>query len=182
MKKLFIVALLIVAALNVNAQGTIDFANSPGTLITTNTGGAILSTASGGTFHVALYWGALGSTEEQLVQIGAIADIGPAGQFSGGTRITGTTPGSFAVFQVRAWSGIFSTYEQAILSGNSSEYAGVSALWINGTGGSGSPPEAPAPFDGFQGFSVAPIPEPSVYAMAFSGAAALFVCCRRKRV
>jgi hypothetical protein len=184
MKKVIIaIAVMLVAGLSARAQGTIDFANTSTSLVSTNTGGSLKTTSSGGNFQVALYWGVQGSTEDQLVQIGAAGAISPvSGRFNAGTRTTGnaTAPGATATFQVRAWSGGYATYEDAFNSGLASVYAGKSLLWDNATGGAGSPASAPASFSGFQGFTVAPVPEPSTIALGVLGAGSLLFIRRKK--
>jgi len=61
-------------------------------------------------------------------------------------------------------------------------YAGVSTVWSQATGGSGSPPGSPISTsgNGFTGIVLTPVPEPSTIALAGLGAASLLLFRRRK--
>ena len=129
--------------------------------------------------NVALYWAPLGSTEAQLVQIGTIGSIAPIpGIFSAGTRTTGcATPGRVnALFQVRAWSAGFLSYEAAIASGDPTKFAGKSKVFENATDDPNKPPPTlPAALTGFTSFGVVPIPEPSTILLGILGAGVLLL-------
>ena len=151
------------------AGGTVSFANGASSLVRYGSGERIPTelrdtpvpagtdaNAGPADYRVALYWGPLGSTAAQLVQIGLSTQIAPlAGRFSGGARVTGpeTPPGSQGVFQIRAWSDgdRFPTYEAAVGSGEAQVFAGASELFTNTTGGGGSPPGPPAALAAFVG-------------------------------
>lgn len=188
MKKAILLAagLLAVASFNAGAQGTVTFANSNTSLVTAEVGGPAVPTGlnSGyGGLLVGLFWGVQGSSEDQLIQIGATAAINPlAGRYSGGTRTTGvgTAAGATATFQVRAWSAdLGATWAEAQLS-NATGWIGSSALFTSATGGAGEPPSTPINLNtSVPGFAVTLVPEPSVIALAVLGAGALFF--RRKK-
>src|SRR5262245_30224611 len=95
------------------AQGTVAFSSANANqkvVYSSNTTGAV-----GAGYVAALYWGTQGSTEAQLVQIGAPTPVNNA---AGGllttpaTRTTGaaTAAGTVGTFQVRAWNDGFATY------------------------------------------------------------------------
>lgn len=185
MKKLLLIATCMLAALAVNAQGTITFGNSSTTLVKYGTTADVPTALQGtavpttGGFNVALYW-LNGSTFEQ---VGASAGIAPvAGRFAGGTRtVTGLPAGNSGTFMVKTWSGgaTFSSYDAAAASGNASIFIGESSSFSNGTGGAGSPPGPAVALSGFTGITnVRPVPEPSIVALGLLGAAAL--CLRRR--
>lgn len=182
MKKSIIAMVAAVAfAASSYGQGTVAFNNAAGSLVTYGPGGPNAggsSLAVGNQILLGLYWGAAGSTEAQLVQIGGTTTIAPsAGRYSGGQRTTGvaTAPGATAVFQVRAWSASMgATYEEALTAAGG--YRGTSTLFSSTTGGVGSPASPAVPLSlTVPGFSVAfiPVPEPSVVALAVLGVGAL---------
>lgn len=183
MKKILtsvIAGVLLVGATKVGAQGTVTFANSASSLVTAGIGGPAVPTGlnSGyGGLLVGLFWGAAGSAEGDLVQIGATAAIAPqAGRYSGGTRTTGnaTAPGATAVFQVRAWSADRGATWAEAQSSLATGWMGSSALFTSATGGGGSPPSTPINLNtSVPGFAVTLVPEPSVIALAVLGAGAL---------
>jgi len=114
---LSVLAVSLISAMNLHAQGTIVFANSSTTYVVTNNPAGGYGRAVGSTYHVALYWGPLGSTESDLVQIGsAIPGFVVNGRFTGGNYTTpiDTAPGDYAMFEVRGWTGSYSTFEDAL--------------------------------------------------------------------
>src|SRR5687768_11973193 len=76
---------------------------------------------AGSGYHISLHWGPQGTPGQGLVQIGGSTTFltgSAAGTFSGGERrIVSPDPGPVFTFQARAWSGNFSTYDEAVLSG-----------------------------------------------------------------
>jgi hypothetical protein len=163
MKKKLLIAfsvlvLSLLSAMDLHAQGTIKFQNSLSFPVVTNnpTGGT--GRAIGSTYHVALYWAPLGSSEPDLMQIGsAISGTTLNGFFNGGTYTTptDTAPGDDAMFEVKGWTGNYGTYEDALASGDPDVLVGVSGMWQNHTGGAGVPPTPPSLFTfglgGFEG-------------------------------
>lgn len=152
--------LLAVSLFGINAvaaPGTVSFANHNGSkIIDGNTGNPI--TAPSGV-RVALYWSPLSSNN--FVQIGFTTNVGVPvpGIFAGGTRTCGdSTPGGTAgQFQVRAWSGGFATYEQALATPG--VLIGQSAtVQVLTSDPAGDPPMAPASLlsGGLQGFALLP--------------------------
>ena len=186
MKKIFSVLMLAMISVGVYAQGTITFANNPSfPVITNNLGqyGNAMSTV----FHVSLYWGVLGSTDAQLVQIGPAIGGSGDGLFNGGVYTTpgGTAPGGNAVIEVKGWTGNFGTFEEARAASvtNSAVLTDLSGGWTNATGLNAS---TAAPFIfGTSGFNclvlIPTVPEPSTVALGGLGAAAIWWRLRRRR-
>jgi hypothetical protein len=184
-KKIFFVAIALSFSLKLWAQGTILFADNPSFTVLTNNlnnyGSAVPST-----FQVALYWGVLGSTDAQLVQIGpAIHGSGGLGLFNGGVYTTpnGTAPGVNAVFEVKGWTGNFSTFEAAVAAAPSDHtiLTDFSGGWVNATGtGPGNAAAFQFGVTGFNCIVLAPIvPEPSTMILGGLGAAAMLLYRRR---
>jgi hypothetical protein len=157
-KLIFVLTVMTGLSLQAQQNGTVNFCNNSSTRLTIGQTGSPVSTND----HIsaALYWAPTGSNG--FVMIGAVlTNVGfPAsGIFAGGTRTTGaSTPGgSSAQFQVRAWSGGYSSYEQA------AQHAGVllgqSAVLTFSTGNlPGGPPTPPASLTagGLAGFVLTP--------------------------
>lgn len=188
MKRILVsMAGVMIGVFSVLGQGTVNFSNFGGNPIKYDVSvpGKNGANVEVNAFSAALYWAPLGSTEAQLTQIGAIGNINPlAGFFLLGTRTTGsaTAAGSPGMFQVRAWSAGFTSYEAAAAAAASdpTKYIGKSILFQNNTGGGGTPPGAPAALlmPGFNVASVA-VPEPSVIILGVLGAGALLL--RRRK-
>lgn len=175
------------AVASMRAQGTVTFQNTVTTLVKYDPSVPVLggTAVAIGSMRVGLYWGALGSLEGSLVQLGTFATIaGLPGFFTGGTRTTGvaTAPGAMGTFQARAWSAAFASYEDAISMGvPGTHFAGKSTVFNSNTGGQGSPAAPPvnlAPV--IPVVSVSPVPEPSVIALSVLGLGALLLFRRRK--
>jgi hypothetical protein len=123
------------------AQGTVVFVNDRNSVIRYDSslfGGAAVPRNS---CRAGLYWGAEGTVETNLIQIGPSVPIIAPGRIRP-TPITtpkATPPGARATFQVRVWSAEFETYEAALGKG----WTGKSVVWTQGTGGKApaDPPE-----------------------------------------
>jgi hypothetical protein len=144
-----VLAVSLISTIDLHAQGTIWFANIGGPYVVTNNPAGGFGRAVGSTYQVALYWGPLGADEADLVQISsAVHGFIINGYFNGGNCTTpdDTAPGEAAMFQVRGWTGSYSSFEDAVASGDPTVLVGVSDMWQNYTGGNGMPPVPPAPF------------------------------------
>jgi len=162
------------------AQGTVTF-NSTGAQIFYDpayNGGAAVPV---GQFTVGLYYAVAGTTDPTALVLGKTAGISPlAGRFLGGAYTTPTTTaaGASAVFEVKAWSTGFASYEAALASGDPNVFVGRSGLFNNATGGAGTPP-GPAQLVVFPNVLVSPVPEPSTIALGLLGLGALLI--RRRK-
>ena len=202
MKKLLLTAAAILATLNMYGQGSgvISFGNVNTTddrrIWVNNTGVVGDGTRAAGTgYHIALYWGELGTPEAGLAQIGAFATFSPlgAGQFSGGNRTvsytTQTGNGAMVTVQARAWApiaGVPDTYEAVLaagLAGDTRAQVGKGPVFDDDTYRPGDPTDpatAIGTHAGWRGFSITPVPEPSVIGLGLLGAGALLMLRRRK--
>ncbi len=180
---------LLAPAADLWAQGDIFFANFPASRITNAlTGQPIFGT---NVLLLGLYIGPAGSTEARLnlfstaTNIQTAAPTDPlAGRFSGGSvgivhvpEGGGSTP---IALQVRAWSlsagTSYETAYAAALAGDSSILLGMSELALVSPG---VPPGAPTPifkpYGVLDGFTVGPIPEPSIATLAALGIGVSFL-------
>jgi hypothetical protein len=179
MKKLLILSACVLATAGALAQGTVNFANTPTTLITSLSTGLGVPT---GSMTVGLYYGVVGTTDPTIMTLLKTTGIAPVlGRYTGGTVTTPATTagGAAAVFEVRAWSGAYASYEAAVAAGNS--IVGRSGLVNVAVTGNpaGVPPTAPAGL-GAPAFTVANVvPEPSTIALGLLGLGALLI--RRRK-
>lgn len=190
MKKFATIAALMATALGVSAQGLVNFANTSTTLVNWGQGGAgaqgtAVDAAAG--VKVGLYYnGALVSTQFPILGTTSTGTANPAfnGRFNGGQiTVPGLAAGANGTsFEVKAWSGNFTSYEAATTGG--ATYRGASGVFTNPTGGAVDPvtgiPSPAAALSGFTGMTVSGIPEPSTYALAGLGLGALLLIRRRK--
>ena len=109
-----------------------------------------------------------------------------AGLFSGGTFTIGNIgAGANAEYLAIGWTGAFASIDQAIAAAGTGVMGGASAIYTTATADPGaSPPPTPISMRlTFGGQTLAPIvlvPEPSTFALAGLGAAALLIFRRRK--
>jgi hypothetical protein len=186
MKKTIATILTAFVGIAAYGQGTVDFGNFPGNAINYAAGtpkaGQPIEV---GMFTVELYFAAGSGQAETALQrftTPVQAQIAPiAGYFLGGTAtVPGAAGGTAASFQVRAWSGTFTSYAAALASGSSSTFIGKSAVFnVAALGGAGQPPSPPASLN-MPGFTVAPVPEPTAIVLGALGAGALLLLRRRK--
>jgi len=201
MKKLLLTAAAILATLNMYGQGTgsgiINFGNASSTadrriyLADGTTG------LAGSGYRVALYWGQQGTPESGLVQAGASSGFLSGGQFVGGSRTL--TPlgsdGAIVTLQARAWqtiAGVPDTYEGVLaagLAGDQRALVGKNTPFDKKSKNPTDPLEIANPIGanvanggaaGWTGFSITPVPEPSVIGLGLLGAGALLMLRRRK--
>ena len=182
MKKGLLILLAAFTGITVYGQGSVAFDNGfpSGNAIKLASGAAA---PVSGMFHVELFAGPASTTDETLLKTGLLdsptsttpvrilADIQVDGYFFGPTAyVQGIAGANAATFQVRAWSGSSASYAAALTAPGA--LVGKSTLFQVTLGGVGSPPSLPASLN-MPGFTVAPVPEPSVIALAVLGVAAL---------
>jgi len=199
MKKVILTALTSLAAVAAFAQGTVTFLNDTGTLTTPpdrfirfasgatpgNSFGTAGAPAFGTNFAVQLYYGASSATEASFIpvtsapsKLRASTSAGIGTWSAGGSRTLNFAPGTTVQLQVRVWDlNAGATYESTF------------ALGI-GTGGSSTaflytipqPSDPGSAFNmaNFAAFTINAVPEPTTFALAGLGAAALLIFRRRK--
>lgn len=198
MKKLILTAILSVAAVGAFAQGTVTFLNDTGTLTSppdrfirfgTNAaaslGVAPGALAFGTNLQVQLYYGASTASDASLVavtsapaRLRAATSAGVGTWSSGGARtLGGFDYGSGAVkLQVRVWDiTTGATYETS-----NGGIRGTSQSFLYNIPATAANPPGDFIMTGFQTFQIDIIPEPSTFALAGLGAAALVIFRRRK--
>jgi len=189
MKKLLLTGLLVGLAVGVYGQGQINLDNifnannSPSA--TTNglfflQTGATAPVLINQDFNAAFYGGSDAASLTLIHSFSGAAAVGVngagAGTFLDPTGLSYTIAGatSSAFFQVEAWTGSFSSYAQAFAAG---AFTARSGIFVNPVAG---PPNPPPDLTGMPGIVLTAIPEPSTFALAGLGAAALLVFRRRK--
>jgi len=186
MKRLFLTAALVAGCASAFAQGTLTFANAgPGCVFRVfDTDGTTPLSGSG--FMADLYWAAGTVTDSTLLAaLGAPAPFNSgaqAGYFTGGQRsIPGQPGGSTITVQVRAWNtagGSFPSWALAEQGGASTGKSVLAQITL------GMPPGTPPYMTGLNGKDFAigldvTIPEPSSFALAGLGLAAMLLLRRR---
>lgn len=186
MKKLLIASLVLVASIVANAQGTFTMNNSSATRITN------ALTSMGASVNVAVYYSAntnliaIQDDSSLVIAANSRTNTLASGQFVGGTRfipdIAG--PGNPAAFQVRAWSGAFTTYEDALAAAqvDGVTLVGKSVIFHMPTLGGGlTAAQSIFGANKLNAFTVAPsVPEPSSIALGLLGLGAIALFRRRK--
>ncbi len=96
------------------------------------------------------------------------------GKFNGGAlTLTGINAGANIDYVVVGWLGSAPSFDAAYVN---YQIVGVSPRFTSGTGGAGDPPSPPTPLStSFGGMVLSPSPEPSTFALAGLGAAALLI-------
>jgi len=198
MKRLTLLTAFALSGFGAFAQGTITFANivtlSPIPYVVWgpnagagNVAGARISAAAG--VKVGLYY--------NNALVGAPVEIGKSstgtinaafdGRFNGpGLTIPNLPAGQSGSFIVKAWSGSFATYADAVAGG--AAYGGESLAFTNPTGGVPDPVTGiaglPASLTGFTSplavNTLAVVPEPKTIALAGLGLGGLLLMRRRK--
>lgn len=176
MKKVLLTAFAVMASLSLFAQGTVTFANNSSlkVMLDKNDGSAVA--AAGSPYVVGLWYGASGSTAEQLAFLAGSQKNLTSGLFLGGTQNL-PSPSTYTL-QVRGWDSTAGDFAAAQAAGKG---WGVSGLWTQGTGNPNASPSVPPVAianSGFTGFTIA-VPEPSTIALGLLGLASLFVLRRR---
>jgi len=180
MKKLIATTLLCTAAGLAYAQGTVNFANIGVGLnapVLLNDG----TTKAGNTYTAVLM---AGPNATSLAQI-ATATVGAtsAGYFLGGTQVIPTVPGGGTA------NILIDVYQTSLGSFAAAQAANTANAWGQSTGftvklgdPNATPPGVPAPLSGLTSITLnkgGVVPEPSTFALAGLGAAALLFFRRR---
>lgn len=191
MKKLLLSAVLIGLATGVYAQGFISLDNNlnSGNATDTSNGRYFLNQGSGpvltsGDFNAAFYGGTDSANLVLIASFSGAAATANSGLYGAGTwtdpsgssyPVAGTTINSAsAFFQIQAWTGNFASYAAALAGGAP---VGQSPVFSNPVaGGAGTPPD----FTAMPSITISSIPEPSTFALAGLGAAAMLIFRRRK--
>jgi len=178
-KQLLTLVATLVFAGSAFGQGQVQMANNASSLIMNGLTGQAVAI---GSISFQLYYGPAGTPEASLVALPPIA--GTSAVLAG--RIANTVidvpqavvgPGAAATFQIWAWQSSFASYALAAQGGG---LVGKSALFNANTSPAIQPPPTPTSLAGlYPGFAVT-VPEPSTFALAGLGAAALLLFRRRK--
>lgn len=188
MKKLIATTLLsTLIGLAAYAQGTVNFANV-GVGLNSPVHLSDGTTKASGAYTIGLL---AGPSAGSLAAVGNTTTfIGAApGYFNGGTVAIGTViPGNQAFFTVAVWLSSFANLAAAQASGQPNSWGEAGYNYISGTltpftvttGGVGSPATPPATLSSLTAFNLVGVPEPSTFALAGLGAAALLIFRRRR--
>jgi len=191
MKKLLLSAMLVGLAVGAFAQGQINLSNGSNSSNDPNaaTGGLFWLDLDGpggtapalisGDFNVNFYGGSDAnslSLLKSIVNSGGGSALG-AGTFLDLSGVPVSIPGALTSgsFRIEAWQGgAGSTF-------NGAQIRGQSGVFSNPLGNpNAQPPGLPTDFTGMPGITLTTIPEPSTFALAGLGAAALLIFRRRK--
>jgi len=195
------VAAMAAYATSAFAQGTVVFANNTGVVQqwTSATDQTLIAVPKGQGFvqlafapaNTAYAGYTAGNTTAQWLTANPGWALGPisafntpaAGKFNGGGQtLTGVAAGANADYVLFGWTGAAATYDAGLAGG---AMTGVSSKFTTGTGGVGQPPTPAISLAGsFGGMTLTGgtpvVPEPSTFALAGLGAAALLIFRRRK--
>jgi MYXO-CTERM domain-containing protein len=187
MKKLLLLAGLLVAAVGSYAQGTVNFANggagvnAPVTYIAPGGSSALATSANG--VYAMLFIGPAGATDLTTLTTNGVSGApalvgGTAGYFFGGARtITGFTSGQTVTAQVRLWvTPNASGYSGDPSVRNEGLYATSNPIQVTLGGGTTGTPN----MVGLQAMTIGPVPEPSAIALGLLGLGAVALIRRRK--
>lgn len=190
MKKLLLSALLVGLTASAFAQGQVNvreiFNTDPSPTATSN--GQIFRNGvlnpAGSDFNLAFYGGATAGSLSLLFTYSgsASAGISAAGAGTFFTPDIATIPGATAngFFQIEAWTGSATSYAN-FLANAGANFGAQSAVFQNPLGNpNASPPGTPAELTGMPAINMITVPEPSSFALAGLGAAALLIFRRRK--
>jgi len=178
MKKVLLTAFAVMASLSLFAQGTVTYANNSSTKVLLDKGDGSAIVNAGSPYVVGLWYGAAGSTADQLTYVGDTSKKSLAnGGFLGGT-LNLPSAGTYTL-QLRGWDGSKGDYAASKAAG----VWGDSALWTQGTGNPTASPSVPpvsiVAAGNFSGMTIHIVPEPSTIALGILGLGGLFLLRRR---
>jgi hypothetical protein len=198
MKKILCTLAVVGLASSLYAQGLVAFANNNATLVKLDSGAA----APVGSTFAALVWAPVGTaipvawdgTKDLTQWLSAnpgwsamLADkiaLGPAaGRFNKGLTVPTAVAGAGIEGMVAAWGGGKATFDEAYTAGDPVGLSGKFTLAATGNPTTVPPGTGVSIVTGanpaFAGVTIAPVPEPSTFALAGLGAAALLIFRRR---
>jgi hypothetical protein len=190
MKKLLLLAMLVLSGVAAFAQGTVNFANGASGVNAPITNGVSLARSANtdaDRIWVALYIGAANTADATTLTTNGfqggsmLVGATSAGYFLGGSRTNDLFAGGTQVtLQVRAWfASAGATYEAARGANPSLTGPGFAAsnpIQVTLASGLTTPPN----LVGLAGFAVPPVPEPSSIALGLLGLGAVALIRRRK--
>lgn len=185
MKKVLKTAAVLTAVIAISgtayAQSFVGFANVGQPVLDSTTGGTLGAPATVGYY----YSTDLGAPTDSFT-LGGTAPILLNGLFTnaGQSLELPVSAGTVIAVEIRAWTGGFASYEEALAGGNpASDRVGVSGVLPMNltTASASSPPPALIQQGGFTSFSVSPVPEPSTIALGILGGLGAMVLLRRRR-
>jgi hypothetical protein len=185
MKKVLIIASLLVATVGALAQGSVNFQTKVTAVNYTIT--AFATDTTTGLLVGSSYLGQLyaGATADSLAPVGSAvafkvsASTGAGlGWLSGGEVVTTLSPGTGGYFQVKAWqASAGTTYELALAANGVTGFSNTIHLTTLGDS-TASPRGLPVDLVGLTAFNLQGVPEPSTIVLGVLGAS-LFLLRRR---
>lgn len=192
MKKLILTGLLAVAVTSAFAQGQVTLRNifNSDTSLSATTNGLFFLKPDAATpaalintdFNAVFYGGASAGSLSVLgsfIGAGAQGDnaAGPGTFFSSTIATVPGVPSGSGTFKVEAWIGPETTFAAAVAANR----AVGTLTWSNPVGNpAANPPDVPPDLVGMGAVLISAVPEPSTFALAGLGAAALLIFRRRK--
>ena len=171
------VASLSLAALTYG-QGVTGYANNPTQPIIDGATGA----PAGNNYTTGLYYG-LPGTDPGAFELVGTAPVISLGVFNnGGLPIEVPEPGGTSIqVVIKAWTGAFASYEEALANGGANDWVGVSNPTVPyNLASAGSPPPSLLIQGQWTGFETVPVPEPSTVVLGLLGGLGALVLLRRR--
>jgi hypothetical protein len=162
------------------AQGQINFF----TFNSTTSLGQVFSTAgvpAGGTYVGQLY-GGLTSDRTTFTAVGTPSAFASNSGYinSGIVNVAGTFGGQTFFYELRVWDSALASSLETQATGRGGISPNVASLVLGGTPNGGGTPVPVSNANGFNTFTLAPVPEPSTIALGILGAGSLLFLRRKK--